>query len=187
MHQYKTIAQTLLALSALNLVFAAPVLPWDLYDTDDDVIADDAKTVTTPLQYPSPLSPPGPGGSPPHDSLPLDQSALLPDSARSSDVAPSSDASDVAPPSDAEPPSHLSMKSKQVLVPLHDWTMEPSTSSHPLSLADGIATVPDSVTGASTSSHPPSAADGPASVHGPTAVGSTTTTQYTAVTYDMVS
>src|SRR6266852_7882050 len=58
---------------------------------------------------------------------------------------------------------------------------------HPLSLADGITPVPDSVTGASTSSHPPSAADGPASVHDPTAVGSTTTTQYTAVTYDMVS
>ena len=215
MHQYKTIAQTLLTLSALNLVFAAPVAPRDVHDTGDDATVLERRGVTTPPQYPSPLSPPGPDESPPHDSLPLDQSALLQDSARSSDVAPSSDAaplsdgSDVTPPSDAAPPSHLSANGKQVLVPVHDWSMEPSTSSHPLSatngqvpvhdstaetststhplsLADEIVPVPDSVTGASTSSHPPSEAGRPASAHGPTAVGSTTT-QYTAVTYDMVS
>ena len=84
MRQYKTIAQirVLLLLSILNVVFAAPVVPLEVRDTDNDVVAvaEDAIIVsetrrgippdgTTPSQYSSPLS----DGSPPHDSLPLEE------------------------------------------------------------------------------------------------------------------
>ncbi|KAN0121094.1 hypothetical protein V8E52_003682 [Russula decolorans] len=177
MHQYKTIAQTLLLLSILNAVFAAPVVPQEVCDTDNDVmvIAEDATTVserrqvippdgTTPSQYSSPLS----DGSPPHDSLPLEEPALLQGSA----------------PSSGSPSSHLSATDGQA--PVHDSTMEASTSTHPLSAADEPAPVPVSNTEASTSSLQPLHVHSP--VHGSTAepAEGSTTPHYTAITPDML-
>jgi hypothetical protein len=48
MHQYKTVTQTLLVLSILNLVFAAPVVPREARDTGNDVVvvANDVTTVS---------------------------------------------------------------------------------------------------------------------------------------------
>jgi len=190
MHQYKTMAQTLLVLSILNLVFAAPVVPREVHDTGDDVVvvAEDVATGsdrrrgaqpvgttgTTPSQYPSSLS----GGSPPHDSLPLDESAPFQGSASSSGPAPL---------------SHLSATGGQM--PVLDSTTEASTSAHPLSAAwdllhqktnrlnteasDGPAPAPTSNTEASTSSHRP------VPVSASTAEGSTTP-HYAQITPDML-
>jgi hypothetical protein len=71
MHQYKTMAQTLLVFSILNLVFAAPVVPQE-HDTGGDIVVvpedvatgsdrqrgtpPGGTTGTTPSQYPSSLS-----------------------------------------------------------------------------------------------------------------------------------
>ncbi|KAF8493290.1 hypothetical protein F5888DRAFT_848808 [Russula emetica] len=195
MHQYKTIAQTLLVLSVLKLVYAAPVVPQEVRDTGKDVVVvtKDVTTAserrrgsppggtagTTPSQYSSPLS----DGSPPHEPLPLDESAPLQGSDPSSGSAPS---------------SHLWVTDGQA--PGHDSTTEASTSAHPLSAADGPA--PDSNTEASTSAHPLSAADEITHVpdsnteastspqrpvlHDSTVEGATTP-HYTAVTYDMLN
>ena len=166
-------AQTLLVLSILNLVFAVPVVP-QASDAGNYVVVatEDATTVserrrrgtppggTTPSQYSS-----SPDGSPPHDSLPLEESA---ESALFQGSAPS---------------SHLSATGEQV--PVHDSTTEASTFAHPLSAADGPAPVPDSISEASTSSHYSSATDRPVPVHDSTAEGSTTP-HYTAVTLDML-
>src|SRR6267154_462138 len=181
MHQYKTIAQTFLVLSILNVVFAAPVVPREVRETGNDVVvvAEDVTTVserrrgastspdgTTPSQY-SPSS----NGSPPHDSLPLEGSTPLQGSAPSSWSAPS---------------SHLSPMDGQV--PVQDSTTEASTSAHPLSAAGGPApaSVPVSNTEASTSSHHSSTMDGPVPVHDSTGEGSTSP-HYTAVTLDMLN
>ena len=164
MHQYKTIAQTLLLLSILNVVFAAPVVPLEVRDTDNDVVAvaEDATTVPetrrglapdgiTPTLYPWTL----PDGSPPHDSLPLEEPALSQGSA----------------PSGGSP--------SDVQAPVHDPTMEASTSTHPLSAAGEPAPVPVPNTEASTSS------SRPVPVHDSTAEGSTTP-HYTAITPNML-
>src|SRR6267154_1185909 len=157
MHQYKTIAQTFLVLSILNVVFAAPVVPREVRETGNDVVvvAEDVTTVsgrrrgastspdgTTPSQY-SPSS----NGSPLHDSLPLEGSAPLQGSAPST----------------------------------QSW------SAHPLSAAGGPApaNVPVSNTEASTSSHHSPTMDGPVPVHDSTGEGSTSP-HYTAVTLDML-
>ena len=131
MHQHKTIAQTLLVLSILNLVAAIPIVPQvlDTGNDDLDAVEEDVTTVSemrrgaeqpaentmTPGQY---LQTPQ-DGLPPHNSLPL------------SGLPPSSN-------------------SEMVRVP---------TSEHPLSATDRPAPVPDSNTGASTSAHPLSADD----------------------------
>ena len=159
MHQYKTIVQTLLVLSILNLVHAVPVVPQEVRDTGNDVgvVAEDVTTESdrrrgiplggttgiTPSQYSSSL----PDGSPSHDPLPLDES-LLQGSESSSGPAPS---------------SHLSGTDGQV--PVHDSTTGASTFEveHPLSAAT----------------------DGPAPVHDSTAEGSTTP-HYTAITHNML-
>ena len=48
MHQYKTIVQTLLVLSTLNFVFAAPAVPREARDTGNDVVvvAEDVTAVS---------------------------------------------------------------------------------------------------------------------------------------------
>jgi hypothetical protein len=177
MHRYKTIVQTLLVLSTLNLVYAVPVVPQEVRDTSNDVgvVAEDVitgsdrrrgippggTTGTTSSQYSSSF----PDGSPPHDSLPLDEPALLQGSEPASGPAPS---------------SHLSATDGQV--PVHESTTEASTFEieHPLSAAaHGQAPVPDSNTEASTSSQRP------VPVHDSTAEGSTTP-HYTAITPDML-
>ena len=179
MRQYKTIVQTLVVLSILNLVYAAPVVPQEIRDTGNDVgvVAEDVTTEsdrrrgipldgttgTTPSQY----SPSFPDGSPPHDSLSLDKSALLQGSESSSGPAPS---------------SHLSATDGQV--PVHDSTTEASTfePEHPLSAAaDGQEPVHDSNTETSTSAQRPV----PVPVHDSTAEGSTTP-HYTAITPSML-
>jgi hypothetical protein len=172
MHQYKTILQTLLVLSVLNVVFAAPVVPQEVRDTGKDVavVAEDVTTLserrrgtppggTTPSEYSSSSSS---DGSPPQDSLPLEGSAPLQGSAPLSWSAPS---------------SHLSATDRQV--PAQDSTTEASTSAHPLSAAEVPAPVPDSNTEASTSSHRP------VPVQDSTAEGSPTP-HYTAITPDML-
>ena len=164
MHQYKTIAQTLLVLSVLNAVFAAPVLQ-EVRDTGNDVgvVAEDVTTVserrrgippdgTPPSQYSSPSS----DGSPPHDSLPLEGSAPLQGSAPSTWSTSS---------------SHLSTADGQV--PVQYSTTKASTSTHPLSAAEVPAPVPYSNTEASTSAHPLSAAEVPAPVPGSNTEAST--------------
>jgi hypothetical protein len=190
MHQYKTIAQTILVLSVLNLVSAAPVAPREARDTDNDVVvaAGDVTTVskrrrdgdtppggTTPSQYSSSSSS---GETSPHGSSPLEESPLLQGSA---------------------PSSHLWATDGQVPVPVHDSITQESTrmpaSTHPLSLAaadGGPAPAPVSNTEESTSSHhsSESATDRPvpvpASVPDSTAEGSTTP-HYSPVTLDMLS
>jgi hypothetical protein len=172
MHQYKTILQTLLVLSVLNVVFAAPVVPQEVRDTGKDVavVAEDVTTLserrrgtppggTTPSEYSSSSSS---DGSPPQDSLPLEGSAPLQGSAPLSWSAPS---------------SHLSATDRQV--PAQDSTTEASTSAHPLSAAEVPAPVPDSNTEASTSSLRPVPAEDS------TAEGSTNS-HYTAITPDML-
>jgi hypothetical protein len=171
MHQYKTVTQTLLVLSILNLVFAAPVVLREARDTDNDVlvVADDVTTVserrgdttdgTTPSQNSSPLS----DGPSPHGSLPLGESALLQGSASSSEPAPL---------------SHVSATDGQMV-------RVDSTSAHPLSMPDGPAAAPVPNTEASTSLHPLSSTAAPAPVPDSTAEGSTTP-HYTQVTYDML-
>jgi hypothetical protein len=141
MHQYKTIVQTLLVLSILNLVYAAPAVPQEVRDTGNDVVVV-AEDVTTGSDRRRDV-PLAPDGSPPQDSEP------------SSGPAPS---------------PHLSATDGQVPVPVHDSTAEASTSAHPLSVADGPAPVPVSNTEASTSSHQPvpvhdSTAEGSTSPH----------------------
>jgi hypothetical protein len=176
MHQHKTIAQTFLVLSILNLVFAAPVVPrLEVRDRDNNmVVADDGTTVskrrrdtppggTTPSRYLSSSS----DGSPPRDSSPLEGSALLQGSAPSSESALL---------------SHLSATDGQV--PVHDSTKGASTSAHPLSAADGPAPEPGSITEASTSSRHLVTGE-PVPMPDSTAEGSTTG-HYTAVTLDMV-
>jgi hypothetical protein len=171
MHQYKTITQTLLVLSILNLVFAAPVVRREARDTGNDVVvvANDVTTVserrgdatdgTTPLENSSPLS----DAPSPHGSLPLGEPALLQGSASSSEPAPL---------------SHVSAMDGQMV-------RVDSTSAHPLSTAEGPAPTPVPITEASTSSDPLSSTAGPAPVPDSTAEGSTTP-HYTAVTYDML-
>jgi hypothetical protein len=48
MHQYKTIAQTLVFLFIFNLVIAAPAVVREIHDTGDDVVvvAEDVATVS---------------------------------------------------------------------------------------------------------------------------------------------
>ena len=170
MHQYKTFAQTLLLLSILNVVFAAPVLPSEVRDTGNDVVtvAENATTVserrrglppdgTAPPQDSSPLS----DRPPSHDSLPSEEPAGLQGSV----------------PSSGSPLSHFFAADRQA--PVHDSTMEASTSAHPLSAADEPAPAPVSNTEASTSS------PRPVPVHDSTAEGSTAP-HYTAITPDML-
>ena len=171
MHPYKTVTQTLLVLSILSLVFAAPVVRREARDKGNDVVvvADNVTTaserrgdttdVTTPLENSSPLS----DGPSPHGSLPLDESAPLQGSASSSEPAPLS----------------------HVLATDGQMVRVDSTSAHPLSTAEGPAPTPVPITEASTSSHPLSSTAGPAPVPDSTAEGSTTP-HYTAVTYDML-
>jgi hypothetical protein len=183
MHQYKTIVQTFLVLSILNLVYAAPVVPQEVRDTGYDVVVAAAEDVTTgsdrrrgtppggttgttPSQYSSSL----PDGSPPHDSLPLDGSAPLQGPEPSSGAAPSSHLS-------AEPVS-VHPLSADWPVPVPDSNTEASTSAHPLS-PDWPVPMPDSNTEASTSSLRPVPAEDS------TAEGSTNS-HYTAITPDML-
>jgi hypothetical protein len=172
MHQYKTVTQTLLVISILNLVFAAPVVRREARDTGNDVVvvANDVTTVserrrdttdgTTPLENSPPLT----DGPSPHGSLPLDESALLRGSASSSEPAPL---------------SHVSGTDGQMV-------RVDSTSAHPLSTVDGPAAAPVPNTEASTSSHPLSTSAEPAPVPDSTAEESTTP-HYTQVTYDMLN
>jgi len=109
----KTIVQTLLVLSILNLVYAAPVVPREVRDTGYDVVvvAENVTTAsdrrrgtqgaTTPLQYSSSSSS---DGSPSlvQESLPLERSAPLQGSAPSSVSAPLSHLSDT----DGQMPVH---------------------------------------------------------------------------------
>ena len=194
MPQYKTIAQTLLVLSILNLVFAAPVVPREVRDRDNDVVAEDGTTVserrratplggTTPSQYSSSSS----DGSPRHDSFPLEGSVPLQGSVPSSESAHLSATDGHVPESnsitEASTSAHpLSATDGQVSV--HDSTGEASTSAHPLPAADGAAPEPNSIPEASTSSHH-SVTDVPTPVPDSTAEGSTTK-HYTAITLDMV-
>lgn len=195
MHQYKTIAQTLLVLSILNLVFAAPVVPREVRDRDNDVVAEDGTTVserrratplggTTPSQYPSSSS----DGSPPHGSFPLGGSAPLQGSVPSSESAHLSATDGHVPESDsiteASTSAHpLSATDGQVSV--HDSTGEASTSAHPLPAADGAAPEPNSIMEASSTSSHHSVTDVPMPVPDSTVEGSTTK-HYTAITLDMV-
>jgi hypothetical protein len=180
MHQYKTIAQSLLVLSILNLVSAAPVVLREVRDTSNDVsvVAKDVTTVserrrglppdgTAPSQSSSSSS----DGSTPHDTLPVEgSSATLQNPAPSSGLAPL---------------SHLSATNGQA--PVHDLTMGPSTSANPLPAMDGSAPAPDSTAEGSTSARPLSAASGPVPLHDSTAEGPTTQhSGYSAVTLDML-
>jgi hypothetical protein len=171
MHLYKKIAQSLLVLSVLNLVFAAPVVPRGTPPGGE-----------TPSQYPS--SSDSSDESPPDDSLPLEGSASLQGSAAS------------APSSGSSPSSHLPATDGRV--PAHDSTTEAPTFAHPLSAADGPAPEPDSTTEAPTFAHPLSAADWPApesdriteastSLHDSTAEVSTTeTSSHATVAHDIL-
>jgi len=143
MHQYKTVAQTLLVLSILNFVYAGPVVPREVRDTGNDavVIAGDVTTgsdrrraSTTPLQYSSSSSL---DGTPPQNSLPSEGSATLKGPASSS--------------GGAGPSSHVLATGGQV--PVHDPTMVASTSTHPLPAADRPAHVLAPSLGGSASSH----------------------------------
>ncbi|KAI0271754.1 hypothetical protein BGY98DRAFT_201130 [Russula aff. rugulosa BPL654] len=62
--------------------------------------------------------------------------------------------------------------------PVHDSTMEASTSTHPLSAADGATPESDSITEASTFTHPLSAADGPASAPESDPIAEASTSSY---------
>ena len=198
MHHYKTIAQILLALSIINLVFCGSCSTTGGTRHRqrsgcgsggcDNCVRKTARDAppggTTPSQYSSSSSL---DGSPSHDSLPLEGSAPLQGSAPLSGSAPS---------------SHLSATDGQVPVP--DSTTEASASAHPLSAADVPAPVPDSITETgretSISAHPLSTADGPvpdsnteastsslrpAHVQDSTAEGSTNS-RYTAITPNML-
>ena len=180
MHLHKKIAQTLLVLSILNLVFATPIVRRGT-PTDG----------ATPSQSPSPSS----GGSPPHDLLLLEGSAPLQDSAPSSGSSPSFHLSDSetdgpAPVHDSTMEASTSIHSLSAAdgpTPESDPITEASTFTHPLSAADG-ATVPESdpIAEASTSSHHSSATDAPVPVHDSTAEGSTTE-PYTAEMHNRLS
>jgi hypothetical protein len=168
MHQYKTITQILLVLSILNSVFAAPTVPREARDTGNDVVvvADDVTAVsgrrrgeTSSSQHPPPVS----DGSPLHGSLPLYDSASFQGSGSSSKPAPL---------------SPVSATDGEIL-------RVDATDTHPLSTADGHATVPISNTEESTPFHPSSSTASPAPVHDSTAAGPKTS-QYTVVTYDML-
>ena len=157
MHQYKTITQTLFLLSILNLVFAAPLVPREVHDRLNDVVAEDVS-----------------GGSESRREL---------QPAGSSETTPPGFPS--SPPSDGF--QHTPQSSAIEKATLLDPTMETSTSAQPLSesAVDRPAPVHDSNTGTSTSSHPSLATDRPASVSDSRAGGSTTT-PYTTVTHDML-
>ena len=116
MHQYKTITQTLLVLSILNLVLAAPVVR-EVRDTPRDavVVADD---VTTMSERPS-------------DST-TEASTSMPAYSLSAANGPAV--------SDSNTGASLQ------LVPVHDSITEASTPAHPLPAADGPAPVHDSTT-----------------------------------------
>lgn len=186
MHQYRTIAQTLLVLSILNHVTAAPATPQEVRDAGSNVAAvpedvptvserrrgvlsPDVTTGTTPSQFtPSLLD-----GSPPQDPLPLDKSASLQGSQSSSDGAPSSatDGQLMRTPTSTHPLSAAVGPG-----PGPDSTAEASTSAYPLSEGSGSAPVPGSNTAASASSHQLVPVHGPAS----------TTSHYTAITPEML-
>jgi len=173
MHQYKPVAQTLLVLSILNLVFASPVVLREVRDTGNDVVvvAEDVTTVSERRRGAFP--PEGPG---------------------------SASVNSLDPSSGSMSSSHLLATVGQM--PVQDSTTETSTFAHPLSAAHGAAPVPDSTTEATTSAHPLSAANAPAPVPDSTTQASTSSHQpvpaqgsaaegrppsrYTAVTYDML-
>jgi hypothetical protein len=180
MHQYKTIAKTLLVLSILNLAFAAPVVPQEVRDIGNGavVVAEDVTngsdrrrgtdtppggtTGTTPSQYPPSLS---------DESLSAGWNKLYQKTNKLN-----TEASTFAHP--------LSAAGWPASAPVPDSTMEASTSAHPLSAADGPAHVPDSITEAPTSPDTGRPVPVPDSSHS-TAQGSTTP-HYTAITSEMV-
>jgi len=148
MHQNRTIVQTLLILSILNLAFAAPVVVQEIHDRRDDVVAALAESVSERRgdpepgglalsQYPSSSSPPPADASPPHHSLPLEESGFLQGS----------------PPSDGSaPPSHLSPTVGPA--PVHDSMTEGTTSAAPhLSATDRPVTEHGPVLEGSASMH----------------------------------
>jgi hypothetical protein len=177
MHQYKTIAKTLLVLSILNLAFAAPVVPQEVRDIGNGavVVAEDVTngsdrrrgtdtppggtTGTTPSQYPPSLS---------DESLSAGWNKLYQKTNKLN-----TEASTFAHP--------LSAAGWPASAPVPDSTMEASTSAHPLSAADGPAHVPDSITEAPTSPD----TGRPVPVPDSTAQGSTTP-HYTAITPEML-
>jgi hypothetical protein len=180
MHQYKTIAKTLLVLSILNLAFAAPVVPQEVRDTGNGavVVAEDVTngsdrrrgtdtpvtppggtSGTTPSQYPPSLS---------DESLSAGWNKLYQKTNKLNTEASTS----------AHP---LSAAGGPASVPVPDSTTEASTSAHPLSAADGPAHVPDSITEAPTSPD----TGRPVSLPDSTAQGSTTP-HYTAITPEML-
>jgi hypothetical protein len=146
-------------------MFTAPVVPREVRNTGNDVVAvaEGVKTVperrrvtppggTTPSQYPSSSS----NGSPPHGSLPLEGSAPLQGSAPSSGSASLSHLSTTdgpAPVPDSvteasTSPHHSSATDRPV--PVHNSTAEGSTTKHypavmpkitGLTLIAGVATV----------------------------------------------
>jgi hypothetical protein len=138
MHQYKRIAQTLLVLSILNLVYASPVVPQEVRDTGHDavVVAEDVTNVsdrrrgtqpggtTGTSQYPSSLS---------EEYLSAGWNKLY-----------------------QKKTNNLNTEAST------------STSAHPLSAAGGPPPVPDSNAEASSSSHrpvPASTAEGSTTPH----------------------
>ena len=159
MHQYKTIAQTLLVLSILNLVFAAPI-------PRDTLLGGSA-----PSQDPSPSS----DGSPPHNSLPLEGSAPSSGSSPLSDL-PATDAelpvydSTIEAPTSARPLSAAGGPTPE------SYSITPGSNSPSYSSAtDREPPVLDSIVDASTSSRPSSATDSLVSTPDLTGEGSTTT------------
>jgi hypothetical protein len=156
MHQYKTITQTLFLLSILNLVFAAPLVPREVHDTPNDVVAED-----------------GSGGSERRREL---------QPAGSSETPPQYP-SDPQPDGLQHTPQSSAIEKATLLDPTMETSTSAQPSSE--SAVDRPAPVPDSNTGASTSSHSSLATDRPASVSDSRAGGSTTTS-YTTVSHDMV-